>query len=45
MTQIQFDYARGRGTQHKIGQLNPLGRYGISPGTSTLARAEPTDPE
>lgn len=31
MTQIQFDYARGRGTEHKIGQLNPLGRYGISP--------------
>jgi len=31
MTQIQFDYARGRGTEHKIGQLNPLGRYGVSP--------------
>lgn len=30
MTQIQFEYARGRGTEHKIGQLNPLGRYGIS---------------
>ena len=41
MTQMQFDYARGRGTEHKIGQLNPLGRYGISPGASTLACARP----
>jgi len=30
MTQMQFDYARGRGTEHRIGQLNPLGRYGVS---------------
>jgi len=30
MTKGQFEYARGRGTEHKIGQLNPLGRYGIS---------------
>jgi len=29
MTRIQFDYARARGTEHKIGQLNPLGRYGV----------------
>lgn len=43
MTQIQFDYARDRGTEHKIGQLNPLGRYGISPGTSILAHADPKD--
>lgn len=39
MTQSQFDYARSRGTEHKVGQLNPLGRYGISPGASILARA------
>ena len=37
MTQVQFDYARQRGTDHKIGQLNPLGRYGVSSGASTLA--------
>ena len=38
MTEIQFDRARGRGTEHKIGQLNPLGRYGVSPGGSIPAR-------
>lgn len=31
MTKITFDYARSRGTTQKIGQLNPLGRYGTSP--------------
>lgn len=41
MTQIQFDYARGRGTEHKIGQLNPLGRYGIPQGASIPARCRP----
>ena len=30
MTKIVFDSARGRGTEGKIGQLNPLRRYGIS---------------
>ena len=40
MTQVQFEYARGRGTEHKIGQLNPLGRYGISAGMSILTRAD-----
>jgi NAD(P)-dependent dehydrogenase (short-subunit alcohol dehydrogenase family) len=39
MTKGQFDYARGRGTEHKIGQLNPLGRYGIPQGKQILARA------
>ena len=38
MTQVQFDHARGRGTEHKIGQLNPLGRYGVSPGTLAFTR-------
>jgi len=28
MTRPIFDGARARGTQHKIGQLNPLRRYG-----------------
>ena len=41
MTQMQFDYARGRGTEHRIGQLNPLGRYGVPAGTSILACPRP----
>jgi hypothetical protein len=32
MTLPLFDYARHRGNEHKIGQLNPLGRYGIPQG-------------
>ncbi|EAU91428.1 3-oxoacyl-(acyl-carrier-protein) reductase [Coprinopsis cinerea okayama7 len=30
MTGATFDYARKRGTAGKIGQLNPLGRYGVA---------------
>ncbi|KAI8991142.1 hypothetical protein BDF20DRAFT_842943 [Mycotypha africana] len=30
MTKTTFDYARERGTSHKIGQLNPTKRYGIA---------------
>ncbi len=30
MTQPIFDLARGRGSEHKLGQLNPLKRYGIA---------------
>jgi len=30
MTEAMFDYARGRGNVGKIGQLNPLGRYGVA---------------
>lgn len=30
MTKGTFDYARSRGNEHKIGQLNPLARYGIA---------------
>ncbi|KAL0087224.1 hypothetical protein J3Q64DRAFT_1735950 [Phycomyces blakesleeanus] len=30
MTKLVFDNARSRGTTHKIGQLNPLGRSGVS---------------
>ncbi|CDO76021.1 hypothetical protein BN946_scf184665.g13 [Trametes cinnabarina] len=29
MTSPIFDYARSRGSEGKIGQLNPLGRYGL----------------
>ncbi|KAI0718982.1 NAD(P)-binding protein [Cerioporus squamosus] len=29
MTSMTFDYARARGSEAKIGQLNPLGRYGL----------------
>ena len=32
MTGDTFEYARSRGTAGKIGQLNPLGRYGIAEG-------------
>ncbi|KAI0254015.1 sex determination protein tasselseed-2 [Lactifluus subvellereus] len=30
MTAPVFDYARQRGTADKIGQLNPMGRYGVA---------------
>lgn len=32
MTGDTFDYARSRGTAGKIGQLNPLGRFGVAEG-------------
>ncbi len=32
MSAATFDYARSRGTDGKIGQLNPLGRYGVPEG-------------
>ena len=31
-----FDYARSRGNANRIGQLNPLGRYGVAEGASCL---------
>ncbi|KAG6842167.1 hypothetical protein C0991_001660 [Blastosporella zonata] len=34
MTGDTFEYARQRGSAGKIGQLNPLGRFGIPEGTS-----------
>ncbi|KAG6849997.1 hypothetical protein H0H93_002787 [Arthromyces matolae] len=34
MTQDTFNYARQRGSAGKIGQLNPLGRFGIPEGDS-----------
>jgi len=30
MTGLTFDFARQRGTASKIGQLNPMGRYGVA---------------
>jgi hypothetical protein len=35
MTVGTFDYARERRTAGRIGQLNPLGRYGVAEGTRT----------
>ena len=32
MTSNVFQMARQRGTASKIGQLNPLGRYGVAEG-------------
>ena len=32
MTDLAFEYARQRGTVGKVGQLNPLGRYGVAEG-------------
>lgn len=32
MTVGTFDYARARGNAYKIGQLNPMGRYGVAEG-------------
>lgn len=32
MTGETFEYARQRGTAGKIGQLNPLGRFGVAEG-------------
>ncbi|KLO20361.1 NAD-binding protein [Schizopora paradoxa] len=37
MTDLTFTTARLRGTQHKIGQLNPLGRHGIPEEVAQLA--------
>lgn len=32
MTKDMFDFARQRGKQSKIGQLNPMGRFGVAQG-------------
>lgn len=34
MTTKTFEYAASRGTTNKIGQLNPMGRYGVAQGAS-----------
>jgi NAD(P)-dependent dehydrogenase (short-subunit alcohol dehydrogenase family) len=33
MTTSTFDHARQRGTTSRVGQLNPIGRYGVAEGT------------
>lgn len=38
MTDITFEYARQRGTVSKIGQLNPLGRFGVAEGMIQLVK-------
>ena len=37
MTASTFDYARAKGSEGKIGQLNPLGRYGLPQGNPEYA--------
>ncbi|EJU04055.1 NADP-binding protein [Dacryopinax primogenitus] len=37
MTTTTFDYARSRGNEAKLGQLNPLGRYGVSEEIAQMA--------
>ena len=37
MTAPAFDQARQRGNADKIGQINPLGRYGVPEGTFILS--------
>ena len=39
MTEATFSYAANRGTSNRIGQLNPMGRYGIPEGTSLTQHA------
>lgn len=36
MTSPIFDQARKRGAEDKVGQLNPMGRYGVAEGASRL---------
>jgi hypothetical protein len=36
---MTFDFARERGSTHKIGQLNPTKRYGIAAEVSSEERA------
>jgi hypothetical protein len=39
MTEFAFEYARNHGTIDKVGQLNPLGRFGIPEGASPPAHS------
>jgi NAD(P)-dependent dehydrogenase (short-subunit alcohol dehydrogenase family) len=36
MMRETFEYARQRGTAGKLGQLNPLARFGVAEGTSSV---------
>ncbi|KIY50148.1 NAD(P)-binding protein [Fistulina hepatica ATCC 64428] len=37
MTRETFEYARQRGSLHKVGQLNPLGRYAVAEELASVA--------
>ncbi|EIW82725.1 NAD(P)-binding protein [Coniophora puteana RWD-64-598 SS2] len=37
MTKDMFDFARTRGSGSKIGQLNPMGRFGVAPEIAQMA--------
>jgi NAD(P)-dependent dehydrogenase (short-subunit alcohol dehydrogenase family) len=36
MTRMVFEFAHQRGTTSKVGQLNPMGRYGVAEGMTLL---------
>jgi NAD(P)-dependent dehydrogenase (short-subunit alcohol dehydrogenase family) len=40
MTSMVMEYAKNKGTAAKVGQLNPLGRYGVAEGTSFVVIVE-----
>lgn len=42
MTKFMFDSARQRGKESKIGQLNPMGRFGVAQGMVPRALTMPT---
>lgn len=44
MTVQMFDLARQRGTAERIGQLNPMGRYGVAEGTRSIRLASSAVP-
>jgi NAD(P)-dependent dehydrogenase (short-subunit alcohol dehydrogenase family) len=37
MTKDMFDFARQRGKESKIGQLNPMGRFGVAQGMDLVS--------
>ena len=37
MTSSVFNHARKRGTTDRVGQLNPMGRYGVAEGVSRFS--------
>jgi NAD(P)-dependent dehydrogenase (short-subunit alcohol dehydrogenase family) len=41
MTTSAFEFARKRGTAGKIGQLNPLGRFGVPEGKDNYISSQP----
>lgn len=43
MTGATFDHARARGSTGKVGQLNPLGRYGVAEGKYSSHKSEASE--